>query len=43
MNNIMNISQLVVKQETYETIKVTPPKMNSPKRIYQEPKKINTK
>ena len=39
MNNIMNISQYAVKQETYETINVTPPKMNSPTRIHQEPKR----
>ena len=28
-----------MKQETYETINVTPPKMNSPTRIHQEPKR----
>ena len=39
MNNIKNISQLAVKQETYETINVSPPKMNSSTRIHQEPKR----
>ena len=38
MKNIMTISQQEVKQETYETINVTPPKMIIPKRIHQEPK-----
>ena len=28
-----------MKQETYETINVSPPKMNSPTRIHQEPKR----
>ena len=39
MNNIMNINQQAVKQEIYETINVSPPKMNSPIRIHQEPKR----
>ena len=31
-----------MKQETYETINVTPPKMIIPTRIHQEPKNVNT-
>ena len=35
----MNINQYAVKKETYEIINVTPPKMNSPTIIHQEPKR----
>ena len=39
----MNISQWAMKQETYEIINVTPPKMIIPTRVYQEPKKCKYK